>query len=257
MNKKIEISKLIFRKLKITDFSEFRKLFYHCFNRKVSFDFFRSRYFSDKSSFCYGVFHSSKLVANVGMVSLKLNNTINERIFSRHSSMVLKKYRGKNIFSNLLKKVRKNISKNIKIIIMWPNKNNFSNFAIDKKNIININLYIYKTSLNQKSFYRTKNYEINELNKLRPFIKNKNSFFLKNYSYFKRRYLSYNSNDYFINKFQSKSHTSFFIIKRNKDKSEKNYVILDHFGDEKLQSTHMSRLVQDYNKLIFISKKKN
>ena len=61
------------------------------------------------------------------MISLKLNNKKKEKIFSRHSSMVLKKYRNQGIYSNLLEKVKVKISKKIKLVVMWPNKNNFSN----------------------------------------------------------------------------------------------------------------------------------
>ena len=100
---------LTYRKLKISDYHEFKKLFHICFNKKISFDFFKWRYFGDRFSFCYGAFQSSRLIANVGMISVKLNNNTQERIFSRHSSMVLKKYRSQGIFSNLLKKVKKKI----------------------------------------------------------------------------------------------------------------------------------------------------
>ena len=98
MNSKLKNYNFIYRKLKISDYSEFHKLFFLCFDRKISFEFFKWRYFSNKFSFCYGAFASSKLIANVGMISIKLNNNNNERIFSRHSSMVLKKYRGIGIF---------------------------------------------------------------------------------------------------------------------------------------------------------------
>ena len=40
------------------------------------------------------------------MKSMQLNNKKNEKVFSRHSSMVLNKYRGKGIFSRLLKEVK-------------------------------------------------------------------------------------------------------------------------------------------------------
>ena len=105
MNSKSKNSKINYRKLKISDYEEFRKLFYFCFKRKISLEFFKWRYFNDKFSFCYGAFVSSKLIANVGMISIKMNNK--EKIFSRHSSMVLKKYRGIGIYSNLLNKVKK------------------------------------------------------------------------------------------------------------------------------------------------------
>ena len=67
---KLQNSNLIFRKLKISDFKEFRKLFILCFKKDISFKFFKWRYFNDKYSFCYGAFNSSKLVANVGMSQL-------------------------------------------------------------------------------------------------------------------------------------------------------------------------------------------
>ena len=111
--------KLVYRQLKISDFKEFQKLFYNCFKKKISFKFFKWRYFSNKSSFCYGVFDSSTLIANVGMVSVILNNKKNDKIFSRHSSMVLKKYRGTEIFSKLLKVVKeKCLNKKIKMFVM-------------------------------------------------------------------------------------------------------------------------------------------
>ena len=81
MNSKLKNSNLTYKKLKISDYDEFRKLFYLCFKKKISFDFFKWRYFSNKSSFCYGAFISSKLIANVGMISVKLNNNKNEIFF--------------------------------------------------------------------------------------------------------------------------------------------------------------------------------
>ena len=93
MNSNLKNSNLVYRKLKISDYYEFKKLFYSCFNKKISFDFFKWRYFGDKSSFCYGIFKSSRLIANVGMISIKLNNNKQERIFSRHKSVLLGEYR--------------------------------------------------------------------------------------------------------------------------------------------------------------------
>ena len=96
-----ELKNFNFRKLKISDYEEFNKLFFSCFKKKISFEFFKWRYFSNRLSFCYGAFNSSRLIANVGMVSIKLNNKPNNIAYSRHSSMVLKKYRGIGIFSEL------------------------------------------------------------------------------------------------------------------------------------------------------------
>ena len=99
MKLNLKNSDLTYRKLKLSDYYQFKKLFHNCFNRKISYDFFKWRYFNDKHSFCYGVFDSSILIANVGMCSIKLNNSKKEQIFSRHSSMVSKNYRGYGFFS--------------------------------------------------------------------------------------------------------------------------------------------------------------
>jgi hypothetical protein len=256
VNSNIKNLDLNYRKLKISDYEEFRKLFYLCFKKKISYNFFKWRYFNNKFSFCYGVFVSSKLIANVGMVSIKLNNKKNEIIFSRHSSMVLKKYRGFGIFSNLLENVKNKIFNKTRLVVMWPNKNNFSNFGIDKKNIIKKTYYLYKTSKIISLTKKTKNYHIDELTKFQNYIENSNNFFLKDFAYFKDRYLSYQKQEYLINKFEFKKSTSFFILKRNKDKSGLNYVILDHFGCKKINSKHLSYLISDQNKLVFLSKSK-
>ena len=56
--------KLTFRKLKLSDYQKFEKLFYLSFKKKISYKFFKWRYFTDKLSFCYGAFESSNLIAN-------------------------------------------------------------------------------------------------------------------------------------------------------------------------------------------------
>ena len=256
MSSKLKKSRLIYRKLKISDYKKFKKLFYLSFGKTISFDFFKWRYFSNKFSFCYGAFISSELVANVGMYSIKLNKKTNERIYSRHSSMVLKKYRGKGFFSALLKNLKMKISSKVNLIVMWPNKNNFSNFNIEKNNIILKKYYLYKTYSKDNFPKKTKNYPISELIKFKNFIKSNNCFFVKNFSYFKKRYLSYRSHEYFINKYKFKTFTSFFILKRNKNGSALDYVILDHFGSKRINSKHLATLIKDQNKLIFLSKKR-
>ena len=256
VNSKLTNSNLIYRKLKISDYQEFKKLFYSCFNKKISFDFFKWRYFGNKFSFCYGAFEASRLIANVGMISIKLNNNTQERIFSRHSSMVLKKYRGKGIFSDLLKRVKRKISKNVKIIVMWPNKNNFASFGLESKKIVSKKYYLYKTFSTLPLLKKTKNYDIDELIKFKSLIKRGNSLFFKNFIYFKKRYLSYQKHDYLINKLKFKNLSSFFILKRNTDNSGLNYVILEHFGSEKIKSKHLSCLIKEQNKLIFLSNNK-
>ena len=253
---KLENSKFIFRKLKISDYQNFRKLFYLCFKKKISYDFYKWRYFNDRFSFCYGAFDSSKLIANVGMKSMKLNNNNNERVFSRHTSMVSSNYRGKGIFSTLLDKVKKNFLNKTNLLVMWPNNNNFASFGIEKNRIIRKKYYLYATLNRKTKIKKTYNKKINTLDKLKVFIKGDNSFFLKNFDYFKRRYLLYKDKEYLINKFDLKNFKSFFILKKNKDKSGFNYVILDHFGSEHIKNTHLSQLINNESKVIFWSKTK-
>ena len=258
MISKLKNSNLIYRKLKISDYDQFRKLFFLCFKKNISYDFFKWRYFNNKFSFCYGVFVSSKLIANVGMISMKLNNNKNERIFSRHSSMVLKKYRGRGIYSNLLNIVKNKISKKIRFIAMWPNKNNYANFGVSEKNIIKKKYFLYETNLKTKSkkLKKTENNNIDQLTKYKKFIKNKNNFFYKNFTYLNNRYLLYKKNEYLINKFKFRNLMSFFILKLNKDKFGLKHVILDHFGSKKLKFKHLSYLINEQKKIIFLSNKK-
>ena len=257
MNFKLKKSKFFFRKLKISDFKKFNKLFYSCFEKKISYDFFKWRYFNDDSSFCYGVFIENNLIANVGMKSLTLNNKKNEKIFSRHSSMVLEKYRGKGIFSKLSKEVKKKILKQVNTIIMWPNKKNFSNFDLPINQIIKKKLYIYKTNNSKKEVKKTANFNIKKIEQFKHLIKVKDEFLLKNYDYFKNRYLSYKNNDYLLNKFQLNNNTSFFILKKNYEKYKKiNYVVVDHFGSSLIKSQHLKKITNEERSVIFLSKKK-
>ena len=250
----VKFENLSFRKLKISDYHEFRKLFYSCFKKRISFEFYKWRYFSDKFSFCYGAFEKYKLIANVGMVSIPKSKNSNDIIYSRHSSMVLKKYRGIGIFSKLLKLVKNKYLNKIPMVFMWPNKNNFSNFDISKKNILKKKYFLYKSYKIPNVKKKISNYSINQLITYKKFIRNEKNIFFKDFSYFKKRYLLYMKNEYFLNKFVIRNQTSFFIIKRNKDKSGINNVILDHFGSKKIYTEHLSNLIQNLDKLIFLSK---
>ena len=255
MSFRLNNSKLIIRKLKVSDFKEFERLFYSCFKKKISYNFFKWRYFTDKTSFCCGIFEKKKLIANVGMKSMKLNNKKNDRVFSRHSSMVLSNYRGKGIFSRLLAEVKKIYLNDTKIIIMWPNKNNFASFGINEKKIIKTKCYLYNASDNKIKTKKTSDHDINQINKFKIFIKNDDNFFLKDFEYFKNRYLLYKNREYLINKFEYKKFISFFILKKNKNKSNLNFVILDHFGSKFIKSKHLSQLINE-REIIFLTKKK-
>jgi GNAT superfamily N-acetyltransferase len=254
MEKKIQHLKL--RKLSLSDYDQFKKLFFICFKKKISFQFFKWRYFSDKFSFCYGVFDSQKLIANVGMLSISLSNKKKDRIFSRHSSMVDPNYRGKGIFSKLLIKVKKIIKKKVFAIVMWPNKNNHSNFGFKNKNLIKKKLYIYETKPIKISSSKVKNIPISKINKFKDYVFEGNSFFLKNMTYFNKRYLLYKKKEYILNKFNYKGFNSFFVLKYLKHNKENKYILLDHFGSNKVKEKHLSCLIKEKKKFIFLSKKK-
>ena len=57
---------------------------------------------------CYGVFKSS-FNCKCWYESNALNNKRKEIVYSRHTSMVAKKFRGKGIFTKLLEEVKKKI----------------------------------------------------------------------------------------------------------------------------------------------------
>ena len=66
----------------------------------------------------------------------------------------------------------------------------------------------------------------------------------------------YQKKDYIINEFKNKNLKSYFILKNYQKKLGSKYVILDHFGSQKILSNHLSCLISDYGKIIFLSKKK-
>ena len=250
-------SRLIVRELKLSDYPQFKKLFYLCFKKHVSYKFFKWQYFDDKVSFCYGVFKSSEQIANVGMKFKYINLKKKSKIFSRHSSMVLKSYRNKGIFSRLLQEVKKKKFDNISAIIMWPNNNNFASFGISRLNLIKIKYFLYQKNKKIKPILKkTYNYRINELIKFKSFIDNNNSFLFKDLNYYKNRYLTFKKNYYFINKFNINNSTSFFILKKQKLNSSYFFVVLDHFGCDKIKSIHLNQLLKEEEKIIFWNKKK-
>ena len=226
------------------------------FWKKISYKFFKWRYFSDKYSFCFGAFYKSKLIANVGMFSMMINNDVNNKSFSRHSSMVDKQYQGIGIYSKLLKNLKKIISTKVSYIVMWPNKNNYSNFDLNKKDIKKNKFYLCKTFSKKKSSAEFNTCPIKHLKKYKKYIKTNDHFFLKDYKYFKKRYIDYKNKEYLINKFELKNLKSFFIIKFEKNISGNNYTILDHFGSSILVTKHLDHLIKNKNNLIFLSKKK-
>ena len=248
--------KLTFRKLKLSDYQKFEKLFYLSFKKKISYKFFKWRYFTDKLSFCYGAFESSNLVANVGIKYLKLNDINKSVIFSRHSSMVLKNYRGNKIYSEILKKIRQKFFKKTKVIIMWPNKDNFANFGYSSKQIIKKKFYLYEFKSSRKTKNKTSDININKLSLFKKFFKNNNSFIFKDLKYFRNRYMAYRKQDYFINKYNFGKFSSFFILKKLNINKGDNFVILDHFGSKNIKSNHFNKLINEKDAIIFWSKRK-
>ena len=256
MNLNSNVQKLTFRKLKLTDFKTFEKLFYNTFKKKISYKFFKWRYFNDRHSFCYGVFKSSHLIANVGMKAMRLNNKRKDIVYSRHTSMVAKEFRGRGMFAKLLEEVKNKYLPKSKMIIMWPNKNNFSSFGIKKSMILKTKFYLFKSLKTAIETKRTDYYKINDLKNFRLLFKNNNNFFFKDYSYFRKRYLAYKKNEYLINYFKLKNLKSFFILKKNINQNNKNYVILEHFGSTKIKQIHFRSLIKEKKEIVFWSKSK-
>ena len=139
---------------------------------------------------------------------------------------------------------------------MWPNKNNHSNFGFKNKNLIKKKLYIYETKPIKISSSKVKNIPISKINKFKDYVFEGNSFFLKNMNYFNKRYLLYKKKEYILNKFNYKGFNSFFVLKYLKHNKENKYILLDHFGSNKVKEKHLSCLIKEKKKFIFLSKKK-
>ena len=83
--------------------------------------------------------------------------------------MVKSNFRGKGV-SKLLKDTKNNFLKKTRLILMWPNKNNFATFGIKKENN-KTNYFLYKVSNYKTHKKKTNNFNIKNMKKFSVFSK--------------------------------------------------------------------------------------
>lgn len=232
-----------FRLVRRQDLKKIQKLFFLTFKKKISFSFYKWRYFNPQSR-SY-VNKDNKIIFHVGFVEKKLNNKLQKLVISRHTSMVHKDYRRKGIYLSFFINFLKNkfINKKYYACVTWPNKNNIKTFKkikntfFLKKEFLYSNIHMYKNNYKNintdflkefKNFFSYQNHL--EFKKL----KSETSFFFKDFNYINERYI----NDpikkyyYFFKTFNKKLTLIIFSI--NKIHSQDSIVIHDYFGSKNL-----------------------
>ena len=217
-----------YRKVKKKDISQITNLFKKTFNKKISKEFYDWRYKKKNTYNSYIALENNKVIAHIGYVEYRF--FINKKVYSRHSSFVDKKFRRKNIYTNLLKFSFSKLKKNCNFILAWPNQLNIKN-NLKSKNFFLIQRYdLFKSNFKENKIIKLKKFTFNKLK-----FKNKslNSLFIKDKKYIKWRFFSYKKENYFkldidTNKKQS------VILQKNKYRKKLFYNIADYFEDNKV-----------------------
>ena len=171
MCKEITFKNISIRK----DFTIIKKKFYLNFKKIISKEFYLWRYLLSTKTYCYIIEKQKEIIGHVGFVRYKTQ--YNNYFLSRHSSFVDKKYRRKNLYSNLIKfcLLKFKLDK-ISFILIWPNKiNKFTNKKFN--NLINLSklkMYISRKKSNQT----LKLNELENITQIEHFIKLRNNYSL-------------------------------------------------------------------------------
>ena len=119
--------KLLFKKVKKDQLSEVIKFINFNLNINITKKFYLWRYFFEGSFNSFVCLAQNKIIAHVGFTKYRTGNS-NKYLYSRHSSVVSKKFRNKKIYSKLVEYSLRKL-KNLDTLLLWPNINN------NKKNI--------------------------------------------------------------------------------------------------------------------------
>ena len=192
-----------FQKAKIEDIDNIVNLFYLVFNKKISSQFIRNKYFYN-NGISFVAKANSMIIGYVGFVKKKPNEKFDYNlVFSRHSSCVIKEYRRLKVYSNLCNFAYQYINKNFKkvFIVSWPNKINIK--VPKNKNFVNeifIGKYLQVDNLNNLDVIRNDSKKLNkfQLSKI-SFNNNFTSLFLKDIKYIKKKYNNLNKRYYLFN----------------------------------------------------------
>ena len=113
------MNKVTFHRFIDSDFLQTKRLFKQTFNRNISKKYYKWRYFNNKKYNSFIAKVGNQIIGHIGFVEYKLNLEIKKtkkNIYSRHSSMVLKKYRRQNVYSSLLKWSIQRLKKTLELL---------------------------------------------------------------------------------------------------------------------------------------------
>lgn len=256
------MNKVTFHRFIDSDFLQTKKLFKKTFNRNISKNYYKWRYFNNKKYNSFIAKIGNQIIGHIGFVEYRLNLRIKKtikNIYSRHSSMVVKKYRRNNVYSSLLKWSIQRLKNNSGIII-WPNDINIlTSTNLNLKYNFEYNLFIkniYKKSNNEK---KIKFKRLNQLILKKKLIQNNNinkniNFIEKDLNYFKWRYSTYDIKSYYCFEKTINKIINIFIIGTIK-RDKKNFIsILDYIGSNEYYYEILNELVTNLEFSQFSSK---
>lgn len=250
-------SKIQFKIVQYNDIQNIIDLFKLVFNKSISKDFYVWRYKDNKKFNCFIAKTEDKVIAHIGFVKYHLNST--DLIFSRHSSMVHRKFRRNRIYTKLLEWGIQKLEPNFGILI-WPNsinyrvqkKQNLKIKNIEKKYLFHKNI-LTKRKNQENDFFLKRNIETD---RLKQCLKNNNtkSIILKDYKFFKKRYLLYDNENlfYFFKKYSYKL-SDLLIVKKLIIQNTINYYAIDYYGDFK----NYNLMIEQFIHYLSINKKNN
>lgn len=193
------------RRVQQKDIRDIQLKFSKIFKKKISKKYYIWKYKQQNKFNSFVTTYNGKIIAHVGYSIKKIILENKKSIFFayRHSSFVLKNYRKKGIYLNLIDYSNSIIKKITPLVICWPNKNNMisskkiKNFSIIKK------INPYEVKFEGKKI--TNNFIKKNFNLFRKHSFNKNIFLTchknwsikKNDNYLKFRYGLHPDNKYF------------------------------------------------------------
>lgn len=244
---------LLFKKVKKDQLPEVIKFINFNLNINITKKFYLWRYFFEGSFNSFVCLAQNKIIAHVGFTKYRTGNS-NKYLYSRHSSVVSKKFRNKKIYSKLVEYSLKKL-KNLDTLLLWPNKNNNKKNinSIKKKNLFNItNRFIFFKNKNEnKNINKLKKFK--EIEIIRRYLKINNNIHIihKNIGYIKQRYFHLNNNKYYYHEFYNRSFAVF-----TKNKSDNEYVLIDLIGDKNKKNSHIEYLIKNLSFYYSINIKK-
>ena len=201
---------ILYRRVNLNDINEILHLFNQVFKSKLSKEYYLSKYLEIKKINSFVAVNDKKIIGHVGFIRNKIHPYKNKiyKVYSRHTSMISKKFRKKGIYRDLCNFAYKKLkNSDVLGIITFPNKANLLAYNKNYKNI-DLRKKLLYSYFCQKKNIKIKNKKLN-INFVRKIIKirNKISFFQKNILFYKKNYLKIKNN-----KFYFFSKNNFYII---------------------------------------------